>query len=196
MNKKLTEIIFLLDRSGSMSVMGDEPYQGYNKFIQQQNDPSLGEANVTLVLFDSLVETLYTGVPISEVIPLTNKEYQSGGMTSLRDAIGSTFTETGKRLAAIPEKDRPGKVIVCILTDGEDTSSKEYSTEQIKTIIQEQTAKYSWNIEFMGTTKESILAAHSYNIMSGNISMFDNSAKGISSAYASSSNRTAAFRSS
>lgn len=196
MNKNLTEIIFLLDKSGSMQSMGSEPYQGFNEFIKQQKDPDLGEANVTLVLFGSDIQEVYESIPINSVPELTSNEYKANGMTCLRDAIGQTFSKAGARLAAIPENDRPGKVMVVILTDGEDTSSKEYSTENIKDIINTQSKKYSWNIQFMGTTKEAILAAHSFNIMSGNISTFDNSTRGITASYTAASTLASAYRSS
>ena len=104
-------------------------------------------------------------------------------MTALRDAIGKTFDEVGLRLANTPEDERPDKVLVCILSDGDDTSSVEYTTEQINQKITEQSEKYSWNIQFMGTTKDAIAAAKSYNISAQNITSFADTGKGVNDAY-------------
>lgn len=195
MSKNLTEIVFLLDRSGSMSKMGGEPVDGYNGFIKEQKDPTLGDANVTLVLFGSEVETVYAGVDIKTVKPFKKTKYVAEGMTSLRDAIGSTAKSIGERLANLPEEERPEKVVFVILTDGDDTSSTDFSTNDIKAIIKEQTEKYSWEFQFIGTTSESITAANSYNINAKSTHQFDNNVEGLASAYTASSAVMRSFRS-
>lgn len=164
MKKNLTEILFLLDKSSSMQIMGDEPIAGYNDFIDSQRDPSLGEAKVTLVLFGSTIDKVYDRIDIKNIKPITKKDYDAYGMTALRDAIGQTFQELGETFNKMDEADRPSKVIVCILSDGEDTSSRYYSTSTIKSIIETQTKDYSWEISFIGTTAEAISAANSYAI--------------------------------
>lgn len=194
MSKNLTEIVFLLDNSGSMAHMGSEPIDGYNSFIQDQKDPTLGDANVTLVIFGTTARNIYSSLPINEVPLLTTKEYVASGMTALRDAIGTSTKELGDRLAALPEDERPNKVIVVVLTDGDDTSSIQYSTTDIKSIIDEQTNKYNWEFIFMGTTPEAIAAAHSYNLSGSAVCAYANDAAGLYSAYASSSNTLRAFR--
>ena len=192
--KNLTEIIFLLDKSGSMQPKGSEPISGYNQFIKDQSDPSLGEAKVTLVLFGTYINTIYACKDIKEVEPISEKDYKAEGMTALRDAIGKTFDEVGLRLANTPEDERPDKVLVCILSDGDDTSSVEYSTEQINQKITEQSEKYSWNIQFMGTTKNAIAAAKSYNVSLRNIMLFDDTGEGVNDAYMDQTKRATLYR--
>lgn len=193
MNTSLTEIVFLLDKSGSMISMGNEPISGFNSFIEDQKDPTLGEAKVTLVLFGSRVETVYSGKDITDVEPLTSNEYVADGMTALLDAIGETFTSVGQRLANTPENQRPGKVVVCILTDGADTCSVKYSANQIKNMIEEQKTKYSWIVEFMGTTADSITSAKSIGLSGA---LYDNNSVGLASAYVTSSQSLRSVRSS
>lgn len=198
MKDNLTEIIFILDKSGSMSSMGNEPVNGYNKFIDEQRDPSLGEANVTFVLFDDNVKTVYNGVKISEVEPLTMEKYTADGMgmTAMYDAIGKTFFDVGKRLAATPEEERASKVIVCILTDGEENASREWRLGDIKRIIDEQTTKYSWKIQFMGTTMDAIRSAQNVGITQDSYSLFDNTHKGLRDAYHTHSHVVSSYRTS
>ena len=179
-----TKIIFLLDNSGSMMGMGSEPIDGFNDFIKTQQDPTLGTADVTLKLFGTQIETVYTDIDIQAVPVLTNKEYVAHGMTCLRDAIGSASDAVGQQLASLSEDERPSKVIIAILTDGDDTSSITYSTAAIQKIIDEQTNTYSWEYLFMGTTAASITAAQSYNISGNSTFAFDNNSRGLSDAYA------------
>lgn len=181
----LTEIVFILDKSGSMVRMCKEPIDGYNNFIKEQSDPALGEAKVTLVLFDSEVKTIYSRVNIKDVKPITSKEYEASGMTAINDAIGLTFKNIGKHIAAEPEEERPSKVVVFILTDGEENSSRQFSAYMIKDIIEEQKTKYSWDITFIGTTREAISTASSYGIFGIKV---DNNSRGLTSGYNYSSN--------
>jgi len=198
MKSNLTEIVFILDKSGSMSSMGNEPVDGYNKFIDEQRDPSLGEANVTFVLFDDEVETVYNGVKISEVEKLSMERYigTGMGMTSLYDTIGKTFTEVGKRLSNTPESERASKVIVCILTDGQENSSKEFTLSTIKNMIKEQTEKYSWKIQFMGTTLGAIESAKNIGLAPDSFELFDNNSDGLRQAYRSHSLNASSYRTS
>ena len=195
-NPNLTDINFLLDNSGSMQSMGSEPIDGYNQFIKDQNDPTLGDAKVSLTLFGTHVTPVYAGVSINEVPPLDNTVYRANGMTCLRDAIGKSIIEIGARLAALPDQERPGNVLLIVLTDGEDTSSVEFSTDQIAAMIKEQTETYSWKIDFMGTTAASITSAKSYGIAAASTTMYANDKSGLSRGYADTSLRTKSLRTS
>ena len=126
MNDNLTEIAFILDRSGSMESMVEPAISGFNRLLrEQQQEP--GTARFTLVLFDDQYEVPFHSVPIAEVVELDTNTFVPRGSTALLDAIGPTIDELGAKLAALPEADRPGQVIVAILTDGMENASHRYT---------------------------------------------------------------------
>ena len=149
MKKGLSELIFILDMSGSMSYLTNDTIGGFNSIIEKQKKTE-GEANVTLVCFDDRYITVYDNIPIDEVPTLTDKEYCPCGMTALYDAVGSTITRVGNRLNNTPEDERPEKVIVSITTDGQENSSQEYTFNRLKEMIKHQQDKYSWEFIFLG----------------------------------------------
>ena len=117
MNQNLTEMVLILDMSGSMSPLTSDTIGGYNTLInQQKNEP--GNAKVTTVLFDNRYIMLHDNVDIQEVSEMTAREYMPCGMTAMLDAIGRTINSVGQRLANMPEEERPAKVIFTIITDG------------------------------------------------------------------------------
>src|SRR6478736_708029 len=116
MNKSLTEIAFILDRSGSMQSMVEPAISGFNRLLREQQQVP-GQARFTLVLFDDCYELPINSVPIAEVVELDTASFVPRGSTALLDAIGRTIDDLGKKLGALPEADRPGQVIVAILTD-------------------------------------------------------------------------------
>lgn len=117
MNDNLTELVFVLDRSGSMAHLEEDTIGGFNRMIAQQRDGP-GDARVTVVLFDTQYEVLYNGMKIEDIPLMTNKEYYARGLTALLDAVGKTIDDVGGRLSAMPEEERPGKVVFVITTDG------------------------------------------------------------------------------
>jgi len=147
MNTNLTEIIFLLDRSGSMGELEGDTIGGFNGFVKQQSE--IGETRITTVLFDDQYELLHNGMKASDVA-LTEKEYFVRGMTALLDAVGKTIIDVGKRMESLDESERPGKVIFVITTDGQENSSREFTYDRIKAMIEHQKAKYNWEFIFMG----------------------------------------------
>jgi len=150
MDNSKTEIVVLLDASGSMG--GERQRQalnGYNEFIQEQRKIP-GECNVSLTLFNSNTTELYTRRPISAVPMLTEAEYPCEGQTATNDAVGWACQELGERLAALPEEERPGMVIMLILTDGEENASKDYDYERVKGIMDHQRDVYNWQFLIMG----------------------------------------------
>ena len=152
MNNNLTEIIFILDRSGSMGGLENDTIGGFNGFVKKQAE--IGQTTLTTVLFDDRYEILHNGVNANDVF-LTENEYFTRGSTALLDAIGKTINNVGERLNETPENSRPGKVIFVITTDGLENASKTYSYDRIKKMITHQTEKYNWEFIFMGANIDS-----------------------------------------
>jgi len=146
MDQNLTEIVCVVDRSGSMGVIQDDARGGFNQFVQDQKKVP-GKAKLTLVLFDNEYIVAHDGLDIQQVPDLTPETYVPRGTTALYDAIGRAVTTVGERLANTPEHERPGKVIVVILTDGQENASQEYNKARILEMITHQREVYRW--EFM-----------------------------------------------
>ncbi len=163
MKDTLTELVFILDRSGSMARLTSDTIGGFNSMIEEQKKEA-GEAYVTTVLFDNAYEVLHDRVPLENVKPLTNKEYYARGSTALLDAVGRTINTVGAKLAAEPEEERPGKVIIVITTDGMENASREFRRDQIKQMISHQQDKYSWNFIFLGANMDAVSEARSLGI--------------------------------
>jgi uncharacterized protein YegL len=149
MKKNLTELVFILDRSGSMSGLETDTIGGYNAMIEKQKKEE-GEANVTTVLFDDKVEMLNQRVSLQDISKITEKEYFVRGCTALLDAIGQTIHLMGNVQKYAKEEDRAGKVLFVITTDGYENSSKEYTYEKIKNMIKHQKDRYNWEFIFLG----------------------------------------------
>ena len=159
-----TEIAFILDRSGSMSSMTRAAISGYNEFLaaQQATVDDQGQpipATFTLILFDHEYSAIHQREDIQTAQPLTLETYVPRGSTALLDAIGRTIDDIGVALAATPEADRPSKVIVAILTDGEENASNHYSMADINQRITHQTGKYGWEFLFLGANQDAIATA-------------------------------------
>lgn len=163
MNNNLTEMVFILDRSGSMGMLEEETIGGFNSMIEKQK-AGPGEAHVTTVLFDNEYYLLHDAVDIKEVKPITKNEYYARGTTALYDAIGKTIDAVGERLAATPEEERPGKVIFVITTDGYENASKAYSLSRIKEMIEYQKSKYSWVFMFLAANMDAEAEAQKFGI--------------------------------
>lgn len=158
MKDDLTEIIMIVDRSGSMAEIRTDAIGGFNTFLEDQKKLP-GDALLTLVLFNNNYDVLYDGVPIELVEPMTEETYVPTGGTALLDAIGKAVNQAGVRLAAMDESARPSKVIVVILTDGEENSSREFSKAQISEILAHQKEKYSWEVIFLSSDMNAIADA-------------------------------------
>lgn len=146
MNSNLTEIALIVDCSGSMTDCQTDTKGMLKSFLEKQKQEP-GELKLTYVLFSSTVRTVLDGVNIQSV---DNLEYHIHGNTALYDAIGMTMNQIGTRLDKTPENERPAKVLICILTDGQENSSREFSYQQIKAMINHQKEKYNWDFVFMG----------------------------------------------
>ncbi|MDZ5471405.1 vWA domain-containing protein [Bacillus sp. 31A1R] len=181
MNKQLTEIIFLLDRSGSMAGLEDDTIGGFNAFIVRQCKLE-GETILTTVLFDDEYEVLWNGVSANNVT-LSDQEYYVRGCTALLDAVGKTILDVGHRLSKTKEEERPGKVIFVITTDGMENASQEFTYTKIKELIQHQKEKYSWEFIFMGANIDAAKEANQIGIEVENAYHFEASNKGVEEMY-------------
>ncbi len=163
-NPNLTHLYFLLDRSGSMQSIKDDTEGGFDAFIAEQRTQP-GECRVTLAQFDDRYEEVYRDVPVAAVPPL---RLSPRGSTALLDSIGRLVVEAGERLAALPERERPGVVIVGIMTDGHENSSHELTHAQVKAMIERQTAEYSWQFLYMGADQDAIEVGSSIGVAATN----------------------------
>jgi uncharacterized protein YegL len=181
MNMNLTEIIFLLDRSGSMGGLETDTIGGFNSFIEKQRQLE-GETIVTAVLFDNRYEILWNGIDANKV-ELTDKEYYVRGSTALLDAVGKTILDVGYRLSKIDDSERPGKVIFVITTDGLENSSREFTYQKVKELIKHQQEKYNWEFIFLGANIDAAEEAGSIGISSDNAYSFQASKAGVQNMY-------------
>lgn len=169
MDKELTEILVVLDRSSSMAAVASATTESYDSFVQEQKDANVGRCLLTLTQFNTEYEIVYQGKPIEDVPRL---DFQPAGMTALRDAIGRTINEAGQRFAAMPEDKRPGNVVMMILTDGEENSSKEFTQEQVEALVKQQADKYDWTFIFLGQNIDAFHTGHSLGLDNSNANMF------------------------
>ncbi len=194
MNKNLTDITILLDRSGSMESVRKDTIGGFNTFLKAQKELE-GEAVLTLVQFDDQYEVCYSAVPIKEVKELTTETFVPRGWTALLDAIGKTISSTGERLAKMSEKDRPEQVIFVILTDGDENYSKEYTKSVVNEAIKIQTNTYNWDFVFLGANQDAIKVGGSYGILKGNSMSFAANSQGTMDSFAAVSSSIGSYRS-
>ena len=158
-----TELVFLLDRSGSMCGLEQDTIGGFNSMLEKQKQEA-GEARVTTVLFDGRVELLHDRLDIGDVAPITQREYFVRGSTALLDAVGFAI----QKIAAVqkntaPEK-RADKVLFVITTDGYENASREYSYEKVKELVELEKEKYGWEFLFLGANIDAAAAAGRFGI--------------------------------
>lgn len=165
MNKNLTEIVYILDRSGSMCGLEKDTIGGYNSFLEKQKNED-GDAVVTTVLFDDKYDMVHDRVDIKKVKPLTNKEYYARGMTALLDAIGRTINYIDSRHKNAIESEVPAKTIVVITTDGCENASQEFDSAKVKAMVERQKEEQGWEFLFLGANIDAISAAKSIGIHS------------------------------
>ena len=171
MNKNLTEIAFILDRSGSMASVTEAAITGFNEFLRDQQKTE-GQARLTLVLFDNEYLVPLDCIPVQEAVALDTTTYVPRGSTALLDAIGTTIDRLGARISKMLEPDRPGQVIVAILTDGYENSSEKFTWKDISRKILEQTNTYKWQFLFLGANQDAIATAANLSIAATNASSY------------------------
>lgn len=160
MNKNLTDITILVDKSGSMASIRADAIGGINTLVAEQKKLS-GEANFTLIQFNTKYELVHNAISIQNV-PEINL-VPSGG-TALLDAIAKAIIDTGKRLSSIPESERPSLVVFCIVTDGEENSSKISTLQQVKEMIQHQENVFNWKFQYLAANQDAIKVGGSMGI--------------------------------
>lgn len=163
MRKGLTEIVFILDRSGSMSGLESDTIGGYNSLMEKQKKEE-GEAIVSTVLFDDMTEVLYDRMSLDKVPVMTEKEYYVRGCTALLDALGGAIHHIGTVHKYAREEDRPEKTLFIITTDGQENSSRTYTYEKVKKMVERQKKKYGWEFLFLGANMDAVAEAARFGI--------------------------------
>lgn len=188
MRDDLTDITLVVDRSGSMESIRDDAEGGINTLISEQAKLP-GQALLTLVQFDTEYEFIHKGLPISQA-----PRYQlvPRGGTALLDAVGRAINETGARLAAIPEADRPSLVIFVVMTDGQENSSHEFNKATIREMIERQQSVYNWKFTFLGADASAFAEAASMGMAAGTAAQYDRSK--VAAAYRGTSSKMARMR--
>ena len=160
---KKTEMVFILDRSGSMSGLEEDTIGGYNSMLKKQKKEE-GQALVTTVLFDDRYQIVHDRGDLEEIKALTNEEYYVRGSTALLDAIGKSINKIIQATKNTKKEHQPGKVMFVIITDGMENSSKEYTYEKIKAMIDKQKQRYNWEFIFLGANIDAIETASRFGI--------------------------------
>lgn len=163
MRENLTEIVFIIDRSGSMNGLESDTIGGFNSMIAKQQKEE-GEAIISTVLFDDETDVIHDRVPIGDVKNLTDEDYRVRGCTALLDAVGGAIDHIGKIHKYARKEDRPAKTLFVITTDGLENASRYYSFKDIKRMIERQKEKYSWEFLFLGANIDAIKVAANMGI--------------------------------
>jgi hypothetical protein len=151
-NQNLTLIVFLLDRSGSMQSIKSDVIGGFDAFLTEQRAAD-GDCRVTLAQFDNEYEVVYRSAPLSDVPPL---ELNPRNSTALLDSMGKLITDTAAEIDALTEDDKPGSVIVAIMTDGMENASSEWRRPDVKALVEQQTNQFAWEFLYMGADQDAV----------------------------------------
>ena len=183
-NNNLTELVFILDRSGSMSGLESDTIGGFNAMIEKQKRED-GECFVSTVLFDNESEVLHDRVRLSEISPMTDKQYSVRGCTALIDAIGGAVHHIGNIHKYARPEDVPEHTMFVITTDGQENASHKYTSEQVKKMIERQKEKYGWEFLFIGANIDAVETARRYGINEDRAVNYNADAKGTGILYES-----------
>lgn len=193
MKKSIIELVFILDRSGSMAGLESDTIGGFNAMLEKQRKEP-GDAVVTTVLFDDRYELLHDRIDIQAVRQITDKEYYVRGSTALLDAIGYTIGKIVNVQKQTAEEHRADRVMFVITTDGLENASREYTYEKIRDMIRRQKEKYGWEFIFLGANIDAVSTAASFGINADRAADFINDSEGISLNYKAVSEAVSAFR--
>ena len=163
MKKNLTELVFILDRSGSMAGLEKDTIGGFNSMIERQRATE-GEVIISTVLFDNTSEVIHDRVDIRRIDPMTEKQYFVRGCTALLDAIGGAIHHIGNVHKYARDEDRPEHTMFVITTDGMENASHRYSSDRVKQMIERQKAKYGWEFLFLGANIDAVETAGNFGI--------------------------------
>ena len=182
MKKNLTELVMILDRSGSMGGLESDTIGGYNSMLKKQREEE-GEVLVSTVLFDDRSEVLYDRVPLEKMPQMTEKEYYVRGCTALLDAVGGAIRHIGNVHKYAREEDRPEKTIFVITTDGLENASREYSYGRVKKMVEQQKEKYGWEFLFLGANIDAIETAGRFGISADRAANYNSDREGTALNY-------------
>ena len=181
-NNNTTEMVFILDRSGSMSGLETDTIGGFNATIEKQKKLD-GKAYVTTVLFDNVSETIHDRVPLEEIGKMTNKEYYVRGSTALLDAVGLTIKHIENIHKYIRKEDVPEHTVFVITTDGYENASQKFDSKTVKDMVKEKTDKCGWEFIFLGANIDAVHTASGLGIKADNAATFTASSAGVASTY-------------
>ena len=193
MKKNLTEMVFILDKSGSMAGLEADTIGGFNSMIERQKKAE-GEAYVSTVLFSNTSRVIHDRVDLRKIEPLTEREYFVGGGTALIDAIGCAIHHIGNVHKYIRDEDVPEHTIFVITTDGLENASHCYTSDQVKEMVNRQKEKYGWEFLFLGANIDAVETAARFGIAEERAANFHNDAQGIRLNYGTLGNAMAKMR--
>lgn len=195
MKKGYSDIAVVLDRSGSMASVIDDTIGGFNTFLKSQKDVE-GEATISLYQFNDGYEAVYENKDIKNVEELSRTTFVPCGNTALYEAIARTIDNLGDKYRGMKEEDRPERVFLIIITDGEENASnREYTFESVKERITHQQNKYNWKVAFLGSELKSVHVAQGMGLSKGSTLNYTNNSRGISGMYCSTANSLTSLRS-
>ena len=177
MNNNLTELVFILDRSGSMAGLESDTIGGFNAMVEKQKREA-GDAFLSTVLFSNASTVLYDRVDIRKVEPMTERQYFVGGCTALLDAIGDAVHHIGNVHKYAREEDRPAKTVFVITTDGLENASRRYTYDEVRRMVERQRERYGWEFLFLGANMDAISAARRFGIREDRAVRYECDAKG------------------
>lgn len=185
-----TDVVFLIDKSGSMGPMKNETITGFNQLIADQRKIA-GKCRVSLFQFNDKVTTSFIGKDLADIVDLNDSTYVTGGWTAFYDALGQAIVKTGERFSGMAENERPGKVVFVVISDGRENSSKEYSLESLRCMVETQKNKYSWNFSFIGCDINGLADAKYLGLQ---VNSYNPTSKGTRSVYLATSCNLVNFR--
>ena len=193
MKKNLTELVFILDKSGSMAGLERDTIGGFNAMLDKQKAQA-GECRITTVLFDHRYELLHDRTDIRAVRPITAREYRVGGSTALLDALGKTIHKIATAQKNTSEPFRAKRVMFVIITDGEENASREYTAKEVKEKIERQKSRYGWEFIFLGANIDAVETAGRFGIDAGRAANYVPDSQGTALNFRAMSETVSAFR--
>lgn len=194
MRDDFCDITIVLDESGSMDVVRDDTIGGVNGFLKAQRALP-GKCTLSLMKFNHEDRPVFTGRPIAEAPDLTHATYAPTGNTALLDALGRSIEEAGSRFKAMAEAERPGKVIVVVVTDGQENSSRVWSKEKIREAVEHQTQQYKWEFVFLGANIDAFAEAGALGMSMANTIQTHATPQSTTASYAALAINTSNYRS-
>ena len=180
--KNITEVVFILDRSGSMGGLEADTIGGYNSMLAKQKEEE-GDVLISTVLFDDRTEVIHDRKSLKDVAPLTDKEYYVRGCTALLDAIGGSIHHINQVQKEMPEDQRPDKTIFIITTDGLENASQVYNYDKVKKMVEKKKAKKGWEFIFMGANIDAIDVANKFGVAANRAVTYESDCVGTSINY-------------